>query len=104
MLFDTQIKGLMGSPRMAGSTRRLSSAQALDQFRQRPAPATRAANLALRQRLRVEIVFAAINRRAGEPRDPRHTESPPILRSAPRQLRTISGLARRACWIVFQRY
>ena len=37
-----------------------------------PAPATRAANLALRQRLRVEIVLTAIDRRAGEPRDPRH--------------------------------
>ena len=37
-----------------------------------PAPATRAANLALRQRLRVEIVLTAIDRRASEPRDPRH--------------------------------
>src|SRR5208337_2055185 len=37
-----------------------------------PAPAARAANLALRQRLRVEIVLTPIDRRAGEPRDPRH--------------------------------
>ena len=36
-----------------------------------PTPAARAANPALRQRIRVEIVLAAIDRRVGEPRDPR---------------------------------
>ena len=48
----------------------------LDQVCQRwsrKRPATRAANLALRQRLRVEIVLAAINRRMGDVhREPRH--------------------------------
>ncbi len=36
-----------------------------------PASATAATNLPLRQRLRIEIVLAAIDRRAGEPGDPR---------------------------------
>ena len=73
MLFDTQIRGRMGSPSVAGSTRRLSSGTSSGSVsRHRPAPATSAAHLPLRQRLRVEIVLAAIDRRAGEPRDPRH--------------------------------
>ena len=79
MLFDTQIRGLMGSPRMAGSTRRLSSGTSsgsVSATARRPPPAARAANLALRQRFRIEIVLAAINRRAGEPRYPRHNREP----------------------------
>ena len=72
MLFDTQSSGRMGSPSVAGSTRRLSSGTSSGSFSlNRLAPATVAANLPLRQRLRVEIVLAAIDRRAGEPGDPR---------------------------------
>jgi hypothetical protein len=38
----------------------------------RPPPATGTANSAFRQRFRIEIVLAAIDRRAGKTRNPRH--------------------------------
>jgi len=78
MLFDTQIKGRMGSPSVAGSTRRLSAGRAPDRSREAGDDRHRTANLPLRQRLCIEITLAAIDRRTGEPgdfRDNRETAS-----------------------------
>src|SRR5579871_5938996 len=66
MLFDTQINGRMGSPSVAGSMRGNESQIVLAN---RAATATGTANPPLRQRLRVNILLAAIDRRTGEPGD-----------------------------------
>ena len=97
MLFDTQIKGRMGSPRMAGSTRRLSSGhkpRIVSATARRPPPERRtwpfgsgSASRSSSPRLIVERASPVIRAT---------TESRPILRSAPRPPQTISGLARRA--------
>ena len=79
MLFDTQIKGRMGSPSVAGSTRRLSAGTSPGSFSRsgrRPPPARR--TCPFWQRLCIEITLAAIDRRTGEPgdfRDNRQTAS-----------------------------
>jgi hypothetical protein len=70
MLFDTQIRGRIGSPNVAGSTSRLSAGtspgSASDNAR-RPPPARRTPPL--RKRLAVEVVFAPIDRRTRETGD-----------------------------------
>ena len=75
MLFDTQIKGRMGS----GVAQRRGFNQALERgdqprivFTNRPTPASGATNLPLRQRCRIEIILAAIDRRTRKPGDLRH--------------------------------
>jgi hypothetical protein len=79
MLFDTQINGRMVSPSVAGSTRRLSAGtEPRIVLADRATTATGTANPPLWQRLRIEILLAAIDRRPGEPsdlRDDRHTAS-----------------------------
>jgi hypothetical protein len=72
MLFDTQINGRMGSPNVAGSTRRLSAGMSPGSFSHRATPAAATANPPLRQRLRIEIQLAAIDRRTGKAGDLRH--------------------------------
>jgi len=77
MLFDTQIKGRMGSPSVTGSTRALERGDEARIFlRNGSTPATAATDLPLRQRRGVEIVLAAIDRRAGEPADHRDDREP----------------------------
>src|ERR1700726_3872623 len=79
MLFDTQINGRMGSPSVAGSTRRLSAGTSPGSLSaNRATTPSGAANPPLRQRLRIDILLAAIDRQAGEPgdlRDDRETTS-----------------------------
>jgi hypothetical protein len=59
----------VGADSAPGSTRRSSASMSPGSVSQSPPPAARAANLPLRQRFRIEIIFAAINRRTGEPGD-----------------------------------
>src|SRR5208283_3895992 len=87
MLLDTHVRGRMGSPRVAGSTSRSTINRGEDDLDAEPlevgneaginlgdspTPAAGAPNLVFGKRFRIQIVLAAIDRRAGKTRNPRH--------------------------------
>src|SRR5215470_9792345 len=70
MLFDTQIRGSHGIAQRRGLHQALECGnEPRIVLGKCPTPATGAADLPLRQRFRVEIILAAIDRRTGEPGD-----------------------------------
>jgi hypothetical protein len=72
MLFETQIDGRIGSPSAVGSISHWSAERAQGRSRRPRDARHRPGEPAPRQRRRVEINLAAIDRRTGKPGNPRH--------------------------------
>ena len=110
MLFDTQIKGRMGSPNVAGSTRRLSAGTSPGSFSQtarRPPPARRtcpfgsgAASRSSAPRLIVERASPVIFDTAARPPQPALRTSPAANNRRPRSSSFEPTVSHR-CRIVF---
>jgi hypothetical protein len=93
MLFDTQIKGRMGSPSVAGSTRRLSAGTSSGSFAQsarRPPPARRTRpfgsacpSRSFLPRLIVERASPVISETTARPPRPRSAPQPPQTGAPP---------------------